>query len=489
MARQSLKFLRRGEVVELHSFSPTRTLLDYLRLEEKSKGTKEGCNEGDCGACTIALGSLENGHVVYEPVNACILLLGQIDGKELVTVDDLAVNGKLHPVQRAFVDNHASQCGFCTPGFVMALFTLYHAGKKPTRQEIVDHIAGNLCRCTGYRPIVDAALKACTGKPQDAWARAEKETARALAALDDGADVFVGDENTFFAAPATQGSLAELYAAHPDATVVAGATDVGLWVTKQLRSLPKVIHIGRARGLDEIVDYASQISIGASATYGDAGPHLAAIDPDIGEVIRRIGAKQVRASGTIGGNIANGSPIGDTPPMLIALGATLHLRHGAHERSLPLEDFFVAYGRQDRNAGELVWRVDVPKLKANEMFRCYKLSKRRDQDISAVMGAFKFTFDVRRIVSARVAFGGMAATPKRAAKTEAALREISIDDPLSWGKAIAMLQEDYQPIGDMRASADYRLEMAEVMLGKALLEIVSGQTAATRVAGHRGVAA
>ncbi len=489
MGRAGIRFLRRGKVVELNSFAPTRMLLDYLRLDEKSTGTKEGCNEGDCGACTVALGSLENGQVVYEPVNACILMLGQIDGKELVTIDDLAMDGKLHPIQKAFVDNHASQCGFCTPGFVMALFTLYHAGKKPTRQDIAQHIAGNLCRCTGYRPIVDAAAKSCGGKPADAWAARAPQTAAQLATLSDGMDIHVGNDTSFFAAPATKDSLASLAAAHPDATIVAGATDVGLWVTKQLRTLPKIISIGRAKGLDEIVDYSSQISIGAGATYADAAPYLAAIDTDIGEVMNRIGATQVRASGTIGGNIANGSPIGDSPPILIALGATLHLRHGGGERSMPLEDFFVAYGRQDRKPGELVWRVDVPKLKADEMFRCYKLSKRRDQDISAVMGAFKFTFDVRRIVSARVAFGGMAATPKRALKTEAALCEISIDDPMSWGRAIAMLQEDYQPIGDMRASADYRMEMAEVMLSKALTEIVAGQTSATRVAGHREVVA
>jgi xanthine dehydrogenase small subunit len=487
MTRATIRFLRRGQIVELRSVPPTRTLLDYLRLEEKSPGTKEGCNEGDCGACTVALGSLENGRMVYEPVNACILLLGQIDGKELITVDDLANGGKLHPVQQAFVDNHASQCGFCTPGFVMALFTLYHSGIKPTRQQIVDHIAGNLCRCTGYRPIIDAAKQACNGRISDAWVA--DGNAELLQGLQDGEDVFAGDEKSFFAAPASADALAKLCAEHADATIVAGATDVGLWVTKQLRDLPKIIYVGRAAGLDDIGDHVGHVSIGASATYADAAPYLAAIDPDIGEVIRRLGAKQVRASGTIGGNIANGSPIGDMSPMLIALGATLHLRHGTRERSLPLEDFFVAYGKQDRKPGELVWRIDVPKLKDDELFRCYKISKRQDQDISAVMGAFKFTFDARRIVSARIAFRGMAATPKRALKTEATLRDISIDDPLSWGKAIAMLQEDYQPIADMRASADYRLDMAEVLLSKALTEIVSKQTRTTRIAGYREAAA
>ncbi|HRA92863.1 MAG TPA: xanthine dehydrogenase small subunit [Aestuariivirga sp.] len=489
MARQAIRFLRRGQVVELSSLPPTRTLLDYLRLEEKSKGTKEGCNEGDCGACTVALGSLEEGRVVYEPVNACILLLGQIDGKELVTVDDLAAGGKLHPVQKAFVDNHASQCGFCTPGFVMSLFTLYHTGRKPTRQEIVDHIAGNLCRCTGYRPIVDAAVKSCTGKPADAWVAAAGATAVQLAALDDAADIFVGDTSTFFAAPYHEEELTRLYADHPDATIVAGATDVGLWVTKQLRTLPKIIHIGRTRGLDRITDEGPHISIGATATYSSAEAFLASIDPDIGEVIRRIGATQVRASGTIGGNIANGSPIGDTPPMLIALGATLHLRWESRERFLPLEDFFVAYGKQDRAAGELVWRVDVPKLRANEAFRAFKLSKRFDQDISAVMGAFKFTLEGRTIQSARIAFGGMAATPKRALIAEAALRGISLDAPKAWEQAISAMAEDYQPIGDMRASAEYRLASAQALLRKALVEVASGQSAATRLAGLRGEAA
>ena len=489
MARSSIRFLRKGQVVELSSIQPMRTLLDYLRLDEKSKGTKEGCNEGDCGACTVALGSLEDGRVVYEPVNACILLLGQIDGKELVTVDDLAVNGKLHPVQKAFVDNHASQCGFCTPGFVMSLFTLYHAGKKPTRQEIVDHIAGNLCRCTGYRPIVDAAVKSCTGKPADAWASEAKATATQLATLNDGVDAFVGSAKSFFAAPASQESLAKLYAEHPDATIVAGATDVGLWITKQLRTLPKIIYVGRAKGLDKIIDQGAHISIGASATYAEAESHLASIDPDIGEVIRRLGAKQVRASGTIGGNIANGSPIGDSPPMLIALGATLRLRHGENERRIPLEDFFVAYGKQDRAAGELVWRVDVPKLKENEAFRAYKLTKRFDQDISAVMSAFKFTLGGRTIASARIAFGGMAATPKRALKSEAALRGVSLDAPKDWERAIADMAVDYQPIGDMRASAEYRLVTARAFLHKALMEVASGRSGATRVVGIRGEAA
>ena len=489
MPRQSIRFLRRGQVVELKSVPPMRTVLDYLRLEEKSRGTKEGCNEGDCGACTVALGSLRGGRIAYEPVNACILLMGQLDGKELVTVDDLAADGALHPVQQAMVEKHGSQCGFCTLGFVMALFTLYHSGKRPSRQEIVDHIAGNLCRCTGYRPIVDAALDSCTGKAADRWAREEKRAAAQLASLNDGSDAFIGDEASFVAVPASGNSLASLAAHHPDATIVAGATDVGLWITKQLRSLPKIIHVSGVAELQEIADGRDTLSLGAGVTFAEAEPYLAAIDPDFGEALRRVGAKQVRASGTIGGNIANGSPIGDTPPMLIALGAELHLRHGEALRQMPLEQFFVTYGKQDRKPGELVWRIDIPKLKPNEVFRSYKISKRFDQDISAVMAAFKFTLEGRRIASARIAFGGMAATPKRAMRAEAALAGEALDTATSWGNAILALAEDYQPISDMRASAGYRLEVAQALLRKALIETAGRASRETRLVGLRGEAA
>ncbi|HLF21350.1 MAG TPA: xanthine dehydrogenase small subunit [Aestuariivirga sp.] len=489
MPRQSIRFLRRGQVVELAAVPPMRTVLDYLRLEEKSRGTKEGCNEGDCGACTVALGSLRNGRIVYEPVNACILLMGQLDGKELVTVDDLAENGALHPVQQAMVEQHGSQCGFCTPGFVMALFTLYHSGRRPSRQEIVDHIAGNLCRCTGYRPIIDAGLDSCTGKAVDRWAREEKRAAAQLAGLNDGSDAFVGDEASFIAVPANGSTLASLAARHPDATIVAGATDVGLWITKQLRGLPKIIHVSGVAELHEIADSRDMLSLGAAVTFAEAEPYLAAIDADFGETLRRIGAKQVRASGTVGGNIANGSPIGDTPPMLIALGATLHLRHGETARQMPLEDFFIAYGKQDRKPGELVWRIDVPKLKPNEVVRSYKISKRFDQDISAVMAAFKFTLEGKRIAAARIAFGGMAATPKRASRAEAALTGAALDNAASWSNAILALAEDYQPISDMRASAGYRMDAAQALLRKALIETAGKASRDTRLMGLRGEAA
>ncbi len=482
--RNAIRFLRRGRVVTLADVPPMRTVLDWLRLEERSRGTKEGCNEGDCGACTVALGTLRDGRVTYEPVNACILLMGQLDGKELVTVDDLGEEGELHPVQQALVDSHGSQCGFCTPGFVMSLFTLYHAGHAPTRDEIVDQIAGNLCRCTGYRPIVEAAQKACTGQAMDRWAKGAAEAARQLSMLNDGADVFVGTRDSFLARPASTDSLARLLADHPDATIVSGATDVGLWITKQLRQLPKIVFTGGVADLHEIKEDEDSVTFGAAVTYAEAAQALHRLDPDVGEVLRRLGSTQVRASGTIGGNIANGSPIGDMPPMLLALGTTLHLRKGDDERSIPLEKFFIAYGKQDRRPGEFVRGLTVRKLKPSETFRAYKISKRFDQDISAVMAAFRLALDGNRITSASIAFGGMAATPKRASATEAALAGAMLDRPETWEPAVDALSTDYQPISDMRASAAYRFEVAQGLLKKALIEI-GGGAEATRVLGAR----
>jgi xanthine dehydrogenase small subunit len=484
--RRSIRFLRRGNTVELTDLAPMTTLLDYLRLRELARGTKEGCGEGDCGACTVALGSVRDGRLVYEPANSCIVLLGQVDGKEVVTVDDLGnPNGGLHPVQRAMVEAHASQCGFCTPGFVMSLFTLYHAGGTPDRQAVNDWLAGNLCRCTGYRPIVDAALAACTGNAADSYAAAAGQTLTALRRLDDGEDIFVGDKTRFFAAPASIESLARLYERHTDAVLVAGATDVGLWITKQLRNLPKILHLGRVRKLDTIADGPQELTIGATATYAMAESALAAIDPDVGEMLHRLGSKQVRALGTIGGNIANGSPIGDTSPALIALGSTLELRKGANTRSLPLEKFFLGYGKQDRRPGEFVTRVRVPKLRPDQVFRCYKISKRFDQDISGLLGAFRFTLDEGRVREARIAYGGMAATPKRASACEAELARAHVMDETTWAPAIEALKRDFTPIDDMRASASYRMETAQALLRKALYETAGTSSRSTRVIGFR----
>jgi xanthine dehydrogenase small subunit len=484
--RKHIRFYRRGRLIERADLAPDTTLLDYLRLDERATGTKEGCAEGDCGACTVVLRRLREGQVVYEPVNACILLAGQADGTEVITVEDLA-NGELHPVQRALVDHHGSQCGFCTPGFVMALFALYHQRAKnaPDRLRVIEAIAGNLCRCTGYRPILDAALDGCGGKREDRFSREEKEIAKRISSLGDSEDIFVGTRERFFAAPASVEALSKLYREHPDATLVSGATDVGLWITKELRRLPKIVWLGRVANLDLIEDRTNEVRIGATVTVERATSELAAIDSDLGELIRRFGGWQVRSAATIGGNIANGSPIGDIPPALIALGATLELQRGDKRRTIALEDFFLDYKKQDRAAGEFVCAVTVPKLGKDERFRCFKLSKRYDQDISGVMAAVKLRLDGRKMADARIAFGGMAGTPKRAKTVEVNLAGRSVDDADEINAALATLTQDFSPLDDMRASRRYRLEAARALVAKAIAEIAGAPSAATRVFGRR----
>jgi xanthine dehydrogenase small subunit len=482
--RKTIRFYRRGRLVERSDIPPDRTLLNYLRLDERATGTKEGCAEGDCGACTVVLRRLREGRVVYEPVNACIMLAGQADGSEVIAVEDIA-GDTLHPVQRAMVDKHGSQCGFCTPGFVMALFALYHRPESADRAQVVESISGNLCRCTGYRPIVEAGLHACAGQPNDRFTHNEKELSERLRAISDSEDIFIGSDARFFAAPASIDSLAAVYIRHPDATLVAGTTDVGLWITKDLRDLPKLIWLGRVAGLGEIKDGKDELRIGATARIEDAMSVLNAIDSDLGEMIRRFAGWQVRNAATIGGNIANGSPIGDTPPPLIALGATLELQKGDSTRTLPLEDFFLDYKKQDRAPGEFVSAITVPKLAKGEYFRSFKISKRYEQDISAVMGAVKLRLDGPKIADARIAFGGMAGTPKRATATEAKLKGLDAGNESAIADALAALKSDFTPLDDMRATAGYRLEAATALTAKAIAEIAGRSSGETRVFGRR----
>jgi len=485
MTRNALQFQRQGRAVRIAEFSPRATVLDWLRLQERSVGTKEGCAEGDCGACAVVVVRERDNRLVYEPVNSCIALLGQLDGAELITVEDLADNGVLHPVQEAMARLHGSQCGFCTPGIVMSLFAHYHERDgASSRQRINDALAGNLCRCTGYRPILDAALEVCNGA-DDQFTRNVAVRRRAIAALDDEADLFVGDEAAFFAAPASEDALARLYAQHPDATIVAGATDVGLWITKKLTPLEKIIHVGRVSELSHIEKTAEGYTLGAIVSLAQAAPVLGAIDPDIAEVLRRFGSIQVRACGTVGGNIANGSPIGDLGPMLIALGAKLELRHGEDIRRLALEDFFLDYGKQDRKPGEFVRRLVVPKLAGGSHFRAYKITKRFDEDISAVLAAFCLKVESGRIGGARVAFGGMAGIPKRAKAVEAKLNGLSLAEPNAWRAAAEAVKDDFTPLTDLRASADYRSRVAGNLVVKALAEIAGAAAHVTRISDSR----
>jgi xanthine dehydrogenase small subunit len=474
---------------------PTGTLLDWLRDSKRRTGTKEGCAEGDCGACTVAIGrpaldDAGNPTLRYEAVNACIRFLPTLDGCRVLTVEDLAApDGTLHPCQQAMVDCHGSQCGFCTPGFVMSLFARFRDGAGTpdgaVPGSIDDALAGNLCRCTGYRPIVDAAARMADIAPtdlvagQDHLSAGDRAAARTLATWADARTIDItGPDGRRFLAPADLDSLADLVAAHPEATILSGGTDVGLWVTKQLRVLDTVIWTGRVADLARITNEGPHLRIGAAVTYTAAHGALAALYPDMGELVRRIGGRQVRNMGTIGGNIANGSPIGDTPPALIAAGALLVLRHGAEpggaeQRIIPLEDFFLEYRRQDRRKGEFVEAVLLPKPEPGLIYRAYKVSKRFDQDISAVCGAFALTITDGIVRTARLAYGGMAGVPKRAAGAEAALTgrpwtEATVRD------AMAALAGDFTPMTDMRAGAGYRARVAANLLYRCWLEAQGG---------------
>jgi xanthine dehydrogenase small subunit len=361
----------------------------------------------------------------------------------------------------------------------MSLFAHYHEGDAATRDSVNEALAGNLCRCTGYRPIVDAALAVIDGPAKDRFTEQQPARLAALEALPDG-DLIVGDALSFFAAPASEDSLAALYSAHPDAVLLGGATDVGLWVTKRMLRLRKIIWLGRVAGLDGFDGDDDVQTLRAGVKLDVAAPLLAGLHPDLGPIMSRFGSMQVRASGTVGGSIANGSPIGDLAPALIALAAGLELRQGAVSRRLPLEDYFLGYGKQDRRPGEFVRALHIPRLKPHQAYRAYKVSKRFDEDISAVMAAFRFDLDGRQIVASRVAYGGMAATPKRAAATEAALAGASLDDPATWERALAAVGADFSPLTDMRATAGYRSKVASNLLKRALIEI-SGAAAPTRL--------
>jgi xanthine dehydrogenase small subunit len=483
--RERLRFYFGDELIEIASCDPTLTLLDWLRLERRKTGTKEGCAEGDCGACTVVIGRLDQGLLRYEAINACIRFLPTLDGCHLLTVEHLkSENGALHPVQQALVDCHGSQCGFCTPGFVMSLFVLWLNEDRPNVARIEDALAGNLCRCTGYEPIVLAAqlLYQRADRVNDRFAKAAPAIAHRLEALADDATLALSDGKRRFFAPATVEALAELVIAHPQAVLVAGATDVGLWVTKAMQRPEEVIYLGRLDELRGISDEGSHLRIGAMVNHVDTRTALAKLSPQLDELMRRFGGEQIRNAGTVGGNIANGSPIGDLPPALIALGAMLVLRRGSERRELPLESFFLDYRKQDRRPDEFVEAVLVPKLPAGALFHISKISKRFDEDISALCGAFLLRRDAGgRISEARLAYGGMAGISKRAAAAEAALigRE--------WNEAavtaaIAALPRDFTPLTDMRASAGYRLKVAGNLLRRFLIE-TSGPAVETRVAG------
>jgi len=467
----SIRFLLDGEVFEVDSVEPTRTLLQYLREDLLRVGSKEGCAEGDCGACTVVVAELEGDRLRYQAVNACIQFLPTLDGKALFTVESLrAADGSLHPVQQSMVDYHGSQCGFCTPGFVMSMFALYQGNSTPGRAEIDDALSGNLCRCTGYRPIVDACLHMHEYPAPD---KDEQQLITLLRGLNRQQRLTLEHGQARYHAPVALDDLAELYQQNPEAQILAGGTDVGLWVTKQLRELPAIIYLGDVAELKQIKTDADGIEIGAAVTLTDAFAALQPHYPEFEEMFRRFASVPVRNAGTLVGNIANGSPIGDSMPALIAINASVRLRHGQDCRELALEDLYLDYMQNAMQPGEFVEAVIIPLPQADTQIRCYKLCKRFDQDISAVCAAFALRLDGDQVADIRIALGGMAATPRRASSTEDYLRGEAWND-FTLVTAMQKLTAEFAPLTDMRASSDYRSRATANLLHRFYLETRPG---------------
>jgi xanthine dehydrogenase small subunit len=468
---EGIRFVLNGKVVAADGVEPTKSVLNFLRENLKRPGTKEGCAEGDCGACTVVIGELAGGGVTMKTVNACIQFVPALDGKALFTVEDLRQpNGDLHPVQQAMVDCHGSQCGFCTPGFVMSLWALYleHAAgeTRPTDAQLRSALTGNLCRCTGYRPILDAG-KVMFDLPKAPF---DREALRGqLDSIARKESLAYEHGGRRFLAPRSLQELVELRAAHPEATILAGNTDVGLWVTKQLRDLPELIYIGNVDELKVVREGNGRLRIGAGVSLTDAYAALARHYPELTEMWERFASPPIRNAGTMGGNVANGSPIGDSMPGLIALGATVTLRNRERARTLPMEDLYLGYMKKAMGADEILEAIEVPLPTEALRFRTYKLSKRFDSDISAVCAAFAIEFDGDRIRRCRVAFGGVAATPKRAPATESALSGAAWNEATARA-AMSALDTDYTPLADMRASAEYRRQTAQNLLYRFFLE-------------------
>ena len=484
MDTRPIRFVHRGRIVSIavESTAPTRSVLEWLREDARCTGTKEGCAEGDCGACTVIVAELADaaegsaaaratvvGGLSLRPVNACIRFLPTLDGKALLSVEDLAAES-LHPVQQALVDCHGSQCGFCTPGFVMTMTASYEhhqeAGTTPTRAQLADELSGNLCRCTGYRPILDA------GQRMFELPARRLDTAPIVALLQqlrDEAPLHYTARTEHFFAPRTLDELATLRAARPQARLLAGCTDIGLWVNKQFRELGDILYLGEVDELKRVAVADGALHIGAGATLEDAWSALAGHWPSLNEAWLRFAGPPVRHAGTLGGNVANGSPIGDSAPVLMALGARIQLRSGAATREMALEDFYLDYMKNQLQPGEFVTSVSVPLPTPAQQLRAYKISKRYDCDISALFAGLAIELDGSVVKSARFAFGGMAAVVKRARGAEAAV----IGQP--WTEAtvqaaMAALGNDFTPLSDLRASADYRRQVAQGLLKRLWLE-------------------
>ncbi len=493
MTNSIVSFLLNNALVTIENTDPNFTVLQYLREIQFKSGTKEGCASGDCGACTVVLAELDSdnvGQLHYKSINSCITFVGSLHGKQLITVEYLKEKTKLHHAQQTLVDNHGTQCGFCTPGFVMSSFALHKHNKAPTRAKVLEALAGNLCRCTGYRSIIEAAITSSIGADEDSFVKHYQATVATLNELQKLPSPTLTGNGHQFIAPKNIDELAYELTHEPKSTLVAGGTDLALSVTQNLATIEKLVYVSNVEELTTIEETESEIVIGSALPYSKFIDTLHHYYPDLGEMIARIGSKQVRNNGTLGGNIGNASPIGDMPPALIVLGATMTLHKNGIERTILVEDYFVDYKKTVLKSSEFIKSVQIPKPVSGQTLKLYKISKRIDDDISAVLAAFFIEENaeqqVQKITNIRMAFGGMAAIPKRALATEAVLQGNRLTKELI-AQAKAALATDFQPLSDVRASSKYRMTVAQNLIEKCYLELQSANTREvieTRVVNH-----
>lgn len=479
MTNSTVRFLLNNDVVTIENIDPNMTVIQYLREIQFKTGTKEGCASGDCGACTVVLAELDAnnaGQLLYKSINSCITFVGNLHGKQLITVEDLKTGAKFHHTQQTIVDNHGSQCGFCTPGFVMSSFALHKHNKTPNRAEVLAALAGNLCRCTGYRSIIEAAMTSSEAIEEDSFAQHYQATVTTLTEFQALASAKLTGNGHHFFAPKNIAELAYELIHEPKSTLVAGGTDLALLVTQNLATIDKLVYVGNVEELMNFEETDTEIVIGSGLPYSKFIDTLHHYYPDLGEMIERIGSKQIRNSGTLGGNVGNASPIGDMPPALIALGATMTLHHDGVERTILVEDYFVDYKKTVLKPSEFIKSIQIPKPVAGQILKLYKISKRHDDDISAVLAAIfiehNSTQNALKITNVRMAFGGMAAIPKRAFTAENQLLGKNLTK-----EAVALakqsLSNDFQPMSDVRASDKYRMTVAKNLIEKCYLELQS----------------
>ncbi len=469
MISNSIKFIFENKINEIRNPDPNETILNYVRLKLKKTGTKEGCAEGGCGACTVVIGELKKNNIIYKAINSCIAFVPSLEGKQLLIVEDLiSKKGSLHPVQNAMVNYHGSQCGFCTPGFIMSLFAMYKNYSSYNDKIIQDSIAGNLCRCTGYRPIIDAAKSLNNQNQSDHFTKIKKNTIFLLKKIKKR-NISIPNFNKKYFVPKNIFELKKAIKKNPKAKLLSGGTDLSLIVTKEKKNIDNIIYLNSIDELNYIKENRNYIEIGATTPLIKFESFIKKYYPDFNSILKRYGSVQIRNVATIAGNIATASPIGDTLPLLLSLDASVVLQDNKKKKILYLKNFFVSYRKTMLKKGQFISSVRIPIFKKN-IFKAYKISKRIDDDISSVCGAFNLEIVNKKIKNIKIAYGGMASIPKRAIKCEKVLLNSNFSETVV-NKAKKILEKDFEPIDDMRASRNYRMETAKNLLTKCFLEI------------------